>query len=134
MRAKRESQSRDWKGIDRVIIEYCCYKDSLMGRPTAQSKGCRVIRVTSEHDQTTKQGLSWLLEEIRGIPRNIPILLWGSIPCTGGSPYTRLNLKQYPDTFPARLRMIRAEWRKIFHNFMCVRDVVIPRGGYWTLE
>ena len=90
-------RSRDWKDIDCVIIEFCCYKDSLMGKSTSHSVGCKVIRVTSEHDMTTERGLLWLLDQIRGIPKHLPILLWGSIPCTGGTAWTRLNIKQYPD-------------------------------------
>ena len=73
IRTSRRIRSDDWKGIDRVIIEYCCYKDSLMGRSIPQSKGCKVIRVTQEHDMTTERGLLWLLGVVRDVPRHIPI-------------------------------------------------------------
>ena len=67
----------DWSKYDRVIIEYCCYEDSLMRKRTPESRGCKVIRVTSSHDQTTEEGVKWLLNEIKRIPNRIPILLWG---------------------------------------------------------
>ena len=105
-----------------------------MGGSIPQSVGCRVIRVTSEHDMTTERGLLWLLGVVREIPKHIPILLWGSIPCTGGSAWIRLNLKQYPNSFPGRLRMLRKQWRKMFLNFTRVCDVIRRRGGYWALE
>ena len=105
-----------------------------MGRKTPQSRGCHVIRVTQDHDMTTEQGLLWLVGTIRKIPKRIPILLWGSIPCTGGTPWVRYNLARYPDTFPARLRIIRSQWRKMLCNFSRVCDIVRQRGGYWTLE
>ena len=83
---------------------------------------------------TTESGLRWLTGVIRDIPRRIPILLWGSIPCTGGSRWVRFNLKQYPTTFPARLRMLRAQWRRMFTNFTKVWDIIAKRGGYWSIE
>ena len=57
IRSTKSQRHENWKGIDRVIIEYCCYQDSLMGRSIPQSEGCKVIRVTQEHDMTTKSGL-----------------------------------------------------------------------------
>ena len=46
----------------------------------------------------------------------------------------RFNLKQYPTTFPARLRMLRSAWRKLFTNFTKVWNVIARRGGYWCIE
>ena len=46
----------------------------------------------------------------------------------------RFNLKKYPDTFPARLRMLHKVWRKLFTNFTKVQSVIARRGGYWCIE
>ena len=73
-RAERDNTKST--GIDRVIIEFCCYEDSLMGRSIPQSQGCHVIRVTSAHDMTTEKGLLWLVGAIRQIPKHIPVLSW----------------------------------------------------------
>ena len=105
-----------------------------MGKRTPESKGCKVIRVTTSHDQTTEAGYRWLLDQVRKIPKHIPILLWGSIPCTGGTPWARYNLRRYPHTFPARLRRLRAEWRKLICNFFRLSDIIRHRNGYWALE
>ena len=35
-----------WNGIDRVLIEFCAYEDSELGKPTAQSHGCYTVRCT----------------------------------------------------------------------------------------
>ena len=50
LKGQLDKETPDWSKVDRVIIEYCCYSDSLMGKKTPQSKGCRVIRVTDSHD------------------------------------------------------------------------------------
>ena len=132
--SQAEETETDWSKYDRVIIEYCCYPDSLMGKRTPDSKGCKVIRVTTSHDQTTEEGYWWLLNQIRKIPVHIPILLWGSIPCTGGTPWARYNLRRYPDTFPKRLRRLRVEWRELTYNFFRVSEIIRRRNGYWALE
>ena len=104
-RIREEESVENWTKYDRVIIEYCCYPDSLMGKKTPDSKGCKVIRVTTTHEQTTEEGYNWLIGQIKQIPNHIPILLWGSIPCTGGTPWARYNLRKYPETFPKRQKV-----------------------------
>ena len=133
-RIRDEESETDWTKYDRVIIEYCCYPDSLMGKKTPDSKGCKVIRVTTNHDQTTEEGYNWLIGQIKQIPNHIPILLWGSIPCTGGTPWARYNLRKYPETFPKRLRKLRAEWRILTYNFQRVSEIIKRRQGHWALE
>ena len=83
---------------DRTILEYCCGPSSKMGNATSASNGCKVVRLTKEHDLTTKAGLQYALGEVRKAERG-KLLLWSSIPCTGGCPfqavwkavYTRTN-------------------------------------------
>ena len=105
-----------------------------MGKRTPSSKGCKVIRVTTSHDQTTEEGYNWLVGQIRRIPENIPILFWGSIPCTRGTPWARYNLRRYPDTFPKRLRKLRAEWRTLTYNLKRLSEIIQRRHGHWALE
>ena len=61
-------------------------------------------------------------------------MLWGSIPCTGGTPWARYNLRRYPDTFPKRLRRLRAEWRMLTYNFFRVSNIIQQRKGHWVIE
>ncbi len=64
----------------RVIVEFCCGKDSLIGGKDHQRDGCEVIRITKENDVTTPKGLQVALEAVR----RPNCLLWVAIPCTGG--------------------------------------------------
>ena len=64
----------------------------------------------------------------------MPILLWGSIPCTGGTPWARYNLRRYPDTFPARLRKLRWQWRRMCYNFYRIAEFFRKRNGHWAIE
>ena len=71
----------------RHIVEFCCSPDSLMGLPTVESRGCRVVRITEADDVTTEEGLAKALHAAL-----LPLcLLWASIPCTGGCPWQRVN-------------------------------------------
>jgi hypothetical protein len=71
----------------RTLIEFCCSPDSLLGSITKQSKGCNVVRLTQDIDVTSDHGLQLAINSIEG-PST---LLWGSIPCTGGCPWQRIN-------------------------------------------
>ena len=67
----------------RVIIEICCGEDSRLGQPTNYSGGCLIIRVTISDDISTDKGVRKVRQAL--IDHNsLPILVWVSIPCTGG--------------------------------------------------
>ena len=105
-----------------------------MGRKTPVSKGCKIIRVTEAHDQTTEAGFQWLLDQISSIPKEKPILLWSSIPCTGGTKWVHYNLRRWPETFPSRLRKLRETWGKLIQTFYRLTDVIRKRNGFWVIE
>eukprot|EP00972_Heterocapsa_arctica_P030801 4532981-Heterocapsa_arctica.AAC.1 len=67
----------------RVIVEFCCGKDSLMGEESCQRDGCEVIRITMEDDVTTTSAMEAV--------QRPNCLLWFAIPCTGGSPWQNIN-------------------------------------------
>jgi hypothetical protein len=67
---------------DRVLVEFCCNHDSVLGRATKASKGCVVVRLTVDDDVTTPEGLNTAKKAVNGKRR----LLWASMPCTGGAP------------------------------------------------
>jgi hypothetical protein len=69
---------------DRVIIEWCCGHDSMLGRPSARSDGCKVIRFTIDDDLRTMEGLQKALRIVQDCPRG-RTLLWSSMPCAGGA-------------------------------------------------
>ena len=76
--------------VDRVIIELCTSNDSRIGQAHSWSSGCLVVRITEDDDLTSENGVNKAIEVIHQYKR-LPILLWVSIPCTGGSPWQRLN-------------------------------------------
>ena len=72
-------------GVNRTLIECCCGEDTLLGKRTESSRGCKVYRITEKVDMTKP-------EVVRGcdlLLRDGTCALWLSCPCTGGSAWQR---------------------------------------------
>ena len=83
----------------RVLIEFCCGPDSKLGdRSRKHSKDCYVIRCTEERDVTSRSNRMDIRNEVvRAIESSTaqpcPVLIWTSIPCTGGTTWSYVNLQ-----------------------------------------
>ena len=77
----------------RAIIEFCCGNDSRIGK--LADDNCIVVRLTEEHDLTTESGLNHAKQAATDLVEGgiTDILLWVSIPCTGGSRWQSYNKK-----------------------------------------
>ena len=124
--------------IDRRICEWCCGPQSRIGSHKAAKTNCSVTRITEAEDATTDKGLS-LARGCVQLPR---CLLFSSMPCTGGSPWQRINVRK-PGGF-AILRKHKILFDKLWTNFekLCHYTHVAgnkiaiewPRGcSYWLL-
>ena len=115
--------------FDRLLIEFCCSDNSKLGHRRNDSKGCKVIRVTIKEDATTNKCIEWLNREINNFKKQHPqakVLLYGSLPCTGGSPWGNVN-KQIEEGFD-RIKEQQKEFTKLFKNFAkLARDNMDPR-------
>ena len=112
----------------RTMIEFCCGPDSLLGQLTKSSMNCEVVRLTKEEDVTTPHGFSLATQAINGPCA----LLWGSIPCTGGCPWHKINRKKPGGE--ANLRKHFAAFKKIWDAFVKVAREVISAGGTISFE
>jgi hypothetical protein len=73
----------------RTIVEFCCEPDSLMGQPTEASCGCLIVRLTEGDDMTSQSGMAKAMAALRSAGSSV--MLWGSLPCTGGCTWQRVN-------------------------------------------
>ena len=113
----------------RRIVEYCCHPDSVLGsRAPAE---CEVIRLTADDDLTTPGGHQKALDAV-SVP-GIPVLLYGSIPCTGGSTYQYINWCKGPAT-RTKIRKHWAVFNRLWRNFRVVADACIANGGRVAIE
>ena len=119
---------------DLVLLEFCCGTSSLLGRPSAHSKGCHVVRLTAEHDMTSPSGMALAHNAIEhAVSDGKAIALWGSLPCTGGCPWIRLNTRRGPKT-RAKIAAHRSLFRVLFGNFATLARSVSDKGGIVSWE
>ena len=74
----------------RCLIESCCGENSRLGNVDCfvEAAGCVVHRITLSNDVLTDAGRRFTLSLVDKCIREFGgcnVLLWGSIPCTGGS-------------------------------------------------
>jgi hypothetical protein len=87
----------------RRLVDFCCNHNSVLGSGIPGAEGCEVVRLTIDDDVTTVTGLRKAMSAVR----KPGTLLWSSQPCTGGSPWQRLNRKR-----PGVAEKIRAHQAK----------------------
>ncbi len=131
----------------RLFVEFCCGPNSLLGQATPASVGCEVVRCTVDHDMTTQRGYRHALEAIRRYhPRQV--LLWSSIPCTGGSTWQHVNEAMFKENGDMealqRLEGLRATFRLLWQCLAKLANHVLPQGtlciewpascAYWKEE
>jgi RNA:NAD 2'-phosphotransferase (TPT1/KptA family) len=115
---------------DRIIIEYCCSPESKIGEHTRWSNKCLVYRITEQDDATKDSTIS----KIKDIIHNslVPVLLFASMPCTGGSPWQNINAKK-----PGGQRRIlnhKTLFNKLWNNFEVLCGEIHDRGHHIAIE
>ena len=73
------------------VVELCCSDHSLLGKESAM-RSMNHTRVTERKDFTSEIGFRYVLNRIeRFRSPGSCVLLWVSMPCTGGSPWQIVN-------------------------------------------
>ena len=116
----------------RTILEYCCGPHSHMGRRTPHSEGCKVIRLTEQLDMTTAAGLEYALAQADEAGDHCH--LWSSIPCTGGSPWQKHNIRVGGRRALQKVRAHIQLAMKLWRNLQILAHRVINNGGTVTIE
>ena len=105
----------DTDKIAYVLIEFCCDPQSTLCSKKYEKVGDEFvvrIRLTEAQDMTKPSGLEYAMNAIKPYT-HLPIVLWGSIPCTGGSQWGYLNRHQYP-SYPARYNFLLRQYKRFF--------------------
>jgi hypothetical protein len=116
---------------DRVTIEWCCGRNSMLGKSSKHSSGGKVVRLTIDDDLRTSEGLQKAIRVLQDCPRG-RTLLWSSMPCAGGSPWQTLNAATGEG-----LGKIEGRWRDfrlLWSNFEFMARAVMDVGGEVVIE
>eukprot|EP00971_Amphidinium_carterae_P195653 3882747-Amphidinium_carterae.4 len=119
--------------VTRNIIEFCCDDDSSLGK--ACPKGCKVMRITKGMDAShaTK---STTVEKAMSAIEGENTMVWGSIPCTGGTPWRRINDAKHGDDpeYKKKMRDHERRFDKLWYNFVQVAEHCASAGGMVAME
>ena len=127
------------KPYNRRLVEFCCGRNSRLGRPFPWNSGCETIRLTMDEDVTTERGLNFAINAVSDT--SLPVLLWISIPCTGGCSWKHVNKGRGKSTrklLAKRIRDFRLIWASALHVMEaaakngCTICIEWPRScDYW---
>ena len=89
-----------------MTLEFCCGLDSLMGRPSYESRRSNHVRLTEREDMTSAAGIEFAKAAANSAPPDILIVIWTALPCTGGSPWQNINRR-----LPGCMERLRKQWQ-----------------------
>ena len=127
----RGSEPSDLTKAHYLLIEFCCSSDSQLGRQAPQN--ATVLRVTEETDCTKSENVNLILAKVaEAAELGVPIALWSSIPCTGGSQMQNVNIARFGVT-----PKLQGHWKQ-FHKhwaaFQQVAKAVLAAHGLVAIE
>ena len=109
-----------------MIIEFCCDKESNMGK-VGDELGLTVCRLFKEAFDLTKPAI---INQVIGYVKDHPgISLWGSLPCTVWCSWQHMNVYKLGDPYRKKLMARRAASMRLFANFVKVAREVRRGGG-----
>ena len=109
-----------------MIIEFCCDKESNMGK-VGKELGLIVCRLFEEAFDLTKPAI--INQEIDFVKDHPGISLWGSLPCIVWCSWQHMNVYKLGDPYRKQLMARRAASMRLFANFVKVAREVRRGGG-----
>ena len=101
-------------GTQRLIVEVCCHPTSKLSDTSRKSSNdCTVLQFTEEYDLNDESNQSDMAERVN-CHEGDTALFWISLPCTGGTTWTFVNMK-HPS---ARLKVMKRvkEFKKLWKS------------------
>ena len=109
------------------FVQACCESDSIL--QSTAGRQVKVINITEQDDFTLSSTLATVTGHLNG-PRDV---LFFSAPCTGGSPWQRINLARSPNLL-GRMRRHWALFRRLWKSFELAAIHAVARGAQVYVE
>ena len=114
-----------------VIVEFCASPESKVKARGERLEGVEVLTITEADDGTRTD----TIEEMR---ESMFVVLWSSIPCTGGCPFQYICLKKHGQDYMSHLRELYRAQKKLWKGFLRLSEVADfvaiqrpKRCAYW---
>eukprot|EP00435_Cladocopium_sp_Y103_P009439 s1446_g2.t1 len=122
---------------NRLLVEMCCHSESKLSEPRKESEGCHILQFTERSDlldANVRREISRQVNDFEG-----DVLVWVSIPCTGGTSWAYVNLKHPTASLKVRrhVRTFHKLWDAFVKFMASIRRRVfiaieLPRNcRYW---
>ena len=120
---------------DRVMVEFCCSPESKLGQAREASKHCHVVRVTEADDATKSKTIQALVSKIHALcdeggDTSKPLLLFASLPCTGGCPWQRIHVEKNPELVQSHQEL----FIRLFKSFQSLCRMIRSRNPCIAFE
>ena len=113
-----------------IFVEFCTNPDSKIGKHAPP--GVEVVRLTIQDDLTTPKGLAKAMDAVN--TPNAIIILFGALPCIGGSQWQRLNWHRGNADTRAKILEHRRIFEILWRNFVIVAKRCLALGGGVAFE
>eukprot|EP00435_Cladocopium_sp_Y103_P069367 s912_g33.t1 len=79
---------------NRLMVEICCSPLSKLSDVSRESaSGCKVVQLTEKHNLLDSDYRQYVAKIVNEFPVQKAVILWMSLPCTGGTSWSYVNLK-----------------------------------------
>ena len=98
----------------------------LSGVSREAAVGCRVIQFTEKHSLLDEEYQSYVANIVSDFPVSKHVLLWLSLPCTGGTSWSHVNLKipSAARKVMKHVKLMKRLW-KAFERFLsCLTEIL----------
>ncbi len=123
--------------MDRYFVHACCDPNNMLSNPEYAPEDV-FVSITQDDDFTSEAGRRKAIDALRG-PQDA---LWFSPPCTGASPWQRINLAKGGSDMANRIKQHRKLFTRLWASFVIVAihamemgaqtHMDLPRDrGYW---
>ena len=121
-------------GIKRLIVEVCCSSDPLLGQIASKEfKDCHVAHITETCDLNKPDIRRDIESLVKSCAKHgIPVLIWVSLPCAGGSSWSHVNL-----TLPGNREKVieaRKTFVKLWGSFVDMCDSLDKIGVHYAFD
>jgi len=125
---------------NRLLVEVCCHEESKLSEPREVSKGCHILQFTEKNDLLDVKVRKEIARQVNEFDGEV--LVWVSIPCTGGTSWSYVNLKHPSAAAKVRrhVKIFHGLWTAFLHFMSLIKKEVFiaiewPRNcRYWKLR
>ena len=99
-----------------LVVQFCTSAESNMGKVACELRGVEVIRIIERENGLADETIAVLrshIEQLRSLTVNV--LIWWSIPCTGGCTWQYIHRQR--EGYTSHLRRLWGIQRKLFSGF-----------------